>query len=150
MQVALADNDAASAAENAGLGNCLPRYSHWKLDKNSREVTRFSGSRVMVKLPYEGTATNINEIKVIFSNTGSTTWQAINNDDIVIVQPHSDEENNESEGYVAFLTDHFSHYAIVNTTPSITPPSQNTELPKLIPVLVAVAVQATYCYCYSV
>ena len=130
MQVALADNHVASAAENAELGELSSRvFSLEAIDKNSHEVTRFSGSRVMVKLPYEGTATNINEIKVIFSNTGSTTWQAINNDDIVIVQPHSDEEGVESEGYVAFLTDHFSHYAIVNNTPSITPPSQNNGTP---------------------
>jgi len=127
MQVALSDNDVASAAENANLGELASQvFSLEMMDKNSREVTRF-GSRVLVKLPYEGTATNADEIKVIFSSGENADWQAINSNDIVVVQPHSDETGNE--GYVAFLTDHFSDYAIVNKSRNTTPPSQDTGTP---------------------
>jgi len=125
MQVALADNDVALAAEKANLGELASQvFSLEMMDKNSHEVTRFSGSRVLVKLPYEGTATNADEIEVIFSSGENAAWQAIDSNDIVVVQPHSDETG--SEGYVAFLTDHFSDYAIVNKSRNTTPPPQNT------------------------
>ena len=129
MQVALADDPVVSAAANAGLGELASQvFSLEATNRNNREVTHFSGSRVLVKLPYEGAATSADEIKVIYSSSG-VAWQAINSDDIVVVQPHSDEVGSESEGYVAFLSDHFSDYAIVNNARSTTPPPQSGGAP---------------------
>ncbi len=129
IQVALADDVVATTAAKTELGELASNvFSLEASDKNSNEVTHFSGSRILIKLPYEGTAISVDEIKVIFSTNGSD-WQAINSDDIIAVQPHFDEVGTESEGYVAFLTDHFSDYAIVNKTRSTTPPPNNNETP---------------------
>ncbi|NOZ52823.1 MAG: cytochrome C [Gammaproteobacteria bacterium] len=128
MQVALADSGVVSTATNTGLGELSSQvFSLEAVDKNSNEVVRFSGSRVLVKLPYEGTNTSVDAIKVVFS-TDSNNWSAINQEDIVIIEPHSDEVGAESEGYVAFMTDHFSDYAIVNSDASVTPPQQSGDV----------------------
>ncbi len=130
MQVALADSAVVTTARNAGLGELSSHvFSLEMLDKNSQKVNHFFGSQVLVKLPYEGTATSSNEINVIFSSNGAR-WQVIDSEDIVVVMPHSYEVGEESEGYVAFFSDHFSDYAIVNNVRSATPSLPSSGKPE--------------------
>jgi hypothetical protein len=74
--------------------------------------------RVLVKLPYQGSNVNLDQVKVVFTTDGSN-WTAINANDVVTIQPHSDEAGAESKGFVAFWTDHFSDYAVVDSTISV-------------------------------
>ena len=128
MQVALSDSSVVSAAANTAFGELASEvFSLEATDKNSYEVAHFSGARVLVKLPYEGAGESADEIDVIVSTNGAD-WQAIDRDDIALVQPHDDETGAGSEGYVAFWTDHFSDYAVVDKLRA-TPPPQSTGAP---------------------
>ena len=123
MEVALAESQIASSAADSGLGELSSQvFSIKAIDKNSHEVNSFAGNQVVVKLPYEGTASSVNEIKVIYSKNGND-WTPIASEKIILIQAHSDEIGVEAEGYITFQTDHFSHYAIVNNTPATTAPA---------------------------
>jgi hypothetical protein len=116
MQVALSASAVVATIDAAGLGGLVSEvFSLQATDSNSNEVTYFSGNRILVKLPYQGSNVNPDQVKVIFTADGSN-WTAINTDDVVTIQPHSDVAGAESKGFIAFWTDHFSDYAVVDST----------------------------------
>ena len=130
MSVALAESDIALAAANAGFGELSSQvFSIRAIDKTSRKVAGFSGNPILVKLPYEGRANNLDEIKVIHSTNG-TDWTEVVASKVQVLKAHSDEVGAESIGYVAFLTDHLSHYAIVNNSSLITARGIDTGAPQ--------------------
>jgi hypothetical protein len=112
MQVAFADTTASTAAAATGMGGLVSRvFSLEALKSNGDEVTYFS-TRVLVKLPYEGSNANRAEVNVITSTDGGASWTAIDGADIAMLVPPSD----AASGYVAFWTNHFSDYAVVDST----------------------------------
>lgn len=116
VQVRLSSLDVLASVDDENLGELTSDvYSLQLTDSNSNEVTYFSGTRVLVKMPYKGGNTNTDEVKVVFSTDG-TSWTEINTDDIVMVQPHSEVDGEESVGMIAFWADHFSDYAIVDNS----------------------------------
>lgn len=120
LQVALAGEAVKTGANEAGLGGLVAEvFSLEARDKNAAPVNNFAGNRILVKLPYTGSNTNTDEIKVIYSSDGKN-WSAVNSDDIVLLQPQSEETN----GYIAFWVEHFSHYTVVDKTVA-TEASQN-------------------------
>ena len=120
MQVVLAGIDVVAAATDAGLGGLVSEvFSLQATDRNGNKVSGFSGNRVLVKLPYNGSNTDLEQVKVIHSTDGST-WTAISRDDVVTLQPYSNEAGMGREGYVAFWADHFSDYAVVDSSRIVT------------------------------
>ena len=116
VQVSLSSLDVMAGISDAGLGGLVSdSYSLQITDSNANPVSNFSGARVLVKLPYKGSNTNLDEVKVIFTTDG-INWSELNADDIMLLKPHSDVEGEESEGMIAFWTDHFSDYAIVDSS----------------------------------
>ncbi len=114
MRVAFSDNAASAAA--TGLGGLTSKvFSLKALDSSGGEIRNFV-TRVLVKLPYEGVNSNRDEVKVITSING-VDWTVVDEDDIAMLVPQSDLAN----GYVAFWTDHFSDYAVVDSTISSAP-----------------------------
>lgn len=117
MQVAFADTTVSAAAAATGMGGLVSRvFSLEALDSNGAEVSNFV-TRVLVKLPYEGTSSNLAEVKVITSTNG-VDWTAVDEADIAMLVPQSD----AASGYVAFWTNHFSDYAVVDSTVSVASP----------------------------
>ncbi len=116
MEIAFADSAISDTAAATDLGGLVSRvFSLEALDSNGGEVTNFV-TRVLVKLPYEGTNTNRDEVNVITSTNG-VDWTAVDGDDIAMLVP----QTNEANGYIAFWTDHFSDYAVVDSTVSAAP-----------------------------
>jgi len=74
-------------------------------------VSSFNGAQVVVKLPYDRTNTNLEQIKIITSSDG-TTWSAIDASQIIALKAQSELEN----GYIIFTTTHFSYYAVADST----------------------------------
>ena len=115
-QIALSNLDVLATITDADLGGLVSdAYSLQVTDSNSNQVTNFSTNRLLVKMPYAGSNTNVDEVKVIFSTDG-TSWTEMNSDDIVLLQAHSDVAGAESVGMVVFWTDHLSDYAVVDST----------------------------------
>ena len=73
-------------------------------------VPSFSPTQMLVKLPYNGSNSNHDEINIITSPDG-TAWTEVPSDQIRIIRPQTETAN----GYVVFLTDHFSNYAVTDS-----------------------------------
>ncbi len=117
VQVSLSNLDVLASVDDADLGGLTSDvYSLQVTDSNSNEVTNFSNNRMLVKMPYKGSNTRLDEVKVIFSTDSGVSWSEISVDDIALIQPHSEVEGEESEGMIVFWTDHFSDYAIVDSS----------------------------------
>jgi len=113
-QIGLSPLDVMAGISDTGLGGLVSdSFSLEITDSNGNPVSNFSGARVLVKLPYKGSNTNPDEVKVIFTTDG-INWTEVDTDNIVLLKPHSEVEGEESEGMIAFWTDHFSDYAIVD------------------------------------
>ncbi len=111
IEVALADGGVTSSAAGAGLGGMVSGlYSLRMLDASAAEVSSFAGTQVLVKLPYGRTNTDLDQIRIITSSDGSN-WMVVDPSQIVALQPQSD----LADGYIVFMTDHFSYYAIADS-----------------------------------
>ena len=112
MRLAIADADIAANAAGAGMGGMVSGvFSLEAIDPTGALVSSFNGEQVLVKLPYNGSNTNPEEIKVITSSDG-TAWTTLASDMIKIIRP----QTASASGYVVFLTDHFSNYALADST----------------------------------
>jgi len=111
MQVALADDDVAVAVAGAGMGGMVSEvFSLEAIDPTGTLVPSFSPTQMLVKLPYNGSNSNPDEINIITSPDG-TAWTEVPSDQIRIIRPQTETAN----GYVVFLTDHFSNYAVTDS-----------------------------------
>ncbi|MFW5443644.1 MAG: cytochrome C [Methylococcaceae bacterium] len=109
------DGSSASSSnlDSAGLGTVTSKIvSLVTQDANKQEVSQFS-SDVLVKIPYTGSATSINDIQVANSQDG-TNW-SIFDGQIIALNPHTE----LSDGYVIFATSHFTEFAIIDKSNSI-------------------------------
>ncbi|NOR51155.1 MAG: hypothetical protein GQ470_00910, partial [Gammaproteobacteria bacterium] len=112
MQVALAEEGVTTSAAGAGFGGLVSElFSLKALDASGAEVSSFSGSQVLVKLPYGHANANLEQVKIITSSDG-TNWTTLDQTQIVALQAQSD----SADGYVTFLTGHFSYYAVIDTS----------------------------------
>ena len=110
MQVAIAARAVTDSAAGAGFGGLAsPAFGLEASDKGGRPVSSFAATPLILKLPYDGSSTDPDKVRVITSSDGSG-WSAIDKAKIVHVQPRSIDGN----GYVAFQTDHFSYFAVAD------------------------------------
>lgn len=112
MQVALADDDVVADAAAAGMGGIVSKvFSLEAIDPTGAPVASFSPRQMLVKLPYNGSSSDPDEINIITASDGAA-WTEVASDQIRIIRPQTTTAN----GYVVFLTDHFSNYAVTDTT----------------------------------
>ncbi|HFD32587.1 MAG TPA: cytochrome C [Gammaproteobacteria bacterium] len=112
MHIAIASDDVISKAGSAGLGALFSSViSLEAIDINGSKLSSFAGTRLLVKIPYTGSNTNLDEVKVITSGDGEN-WAEIDASDISILRPQTKDE----DGFVMFWTGHFSYYAVANST----------------------------------
>ena len=108
FRIALADNDAVNAAANAGFGGLnAPVFTLQATDTNGDDVSSFGNANVLVKLPYTGSETSVENIRLITSADGKT-WSGVDAASILLLNPQTDSE----DGYLAFNTSHFSYYTV--------------------------------------
>ncbi len=62
---------------------------------------------MLVKLPYTGSETSVEKIKLITSADGKN-WSSVDAANILLLNPQTDSEY----GYLVFNTSHFSYYTI--------------------------------------
>jgi hypothetical protein len=120
MEVAVASDVTAAQANKAGFGGLVsPVVSLEAFDTTGTVVGHFGNTRMFVKLPYDGNSIDLAQVRVVTSADGMV-WTKVDTDNIVLVRPKS----NLADGYIAFWTDHFSYYAVADTTvEASTPPS---------------------------
>jgi len=108
FRIALADNDAVNAAANSGFGGLnAPVLSLHATDSDGAEVSNFGNANILVKLPYTGSETDVDKIKLITSADGQQ-WTNVDAANILILNPRTDSE----DGYLVFNTSHFSYYTV--------------------------------------
>ncbi|MDH5447346.1 MAG: JDVT-CTERM domain-containing protein, partial [Gammaproteobacteria bacterium] len=104
----------ASAANYAGMGGLVSDvFSLEIMDKNRKQISSFTNP-IWVKLPYKGGNANIEQVSLITSADG-TNWTRVSAENIIALQAQSE----DTMGYVAFSTTHFSYYALVDSTVSV-------------------------------
>ena len=116
LQVALADETIASAVAAANLGGLTTQGQVFSLqlsDGNGSSISSFNSS-ILVKLPYEGSQTDPAQLHVATSSNG-VDWSALPAENIVTLRA----KTADTDGYVVFSTDHFSYYALTDSTVSI-------------------------------
>ncbi len=112
MKVAIAKEASVTKADRAGFGGLVsPVVELGAFDSEGDEVSYFGGNRMLVKLPYDGSSDDLGQVRIITSADGET-WSMVDADNIVLVRP----KTNLADGYVAFWTEHFSYYAVADTT----------------------------------
>ncbi len=112
MEVAVAKEATVTKADSAGFGGLVsPVVELGAFNSEGDEVSYFGGNRMLVKLPYDGSSDDLNQVRIITSADGET-WTMVDADNIVLVRP----KTNLADGYVAFWTEHFSYYAVADTT----------------------------------
>ncbi|MCF6282756.1 MAG: hypothetical protein L3J28_11220 [Candidatus Polarisedimenticolaceae bacterium] len=112
MEIAVAKEATVTKADGAGFGGLVsPVISLEAFDIAGGEVSHFNGNRMLVKLPYDGSSDDLEQVRIITSADGET-WTMVDPDNIVLVRP----KTNLADGYVAFWTEHFSYYAVADTT----------------------------------
>jgi hypothetical protein len=125
FKIAIANNDVINAAANSGFGGLNSSVFHLQAkDTNGDEVSHFGNANVLVKLPYTGTETSVDNIKLITSTDG-TQWTGVASADILILNPQTDSE----DGYLIFNTNHFSYYTVATadeTNTSATPDDESS------------------------
>ena len=108
FRIALADNDAVNAAANAGFGGLnAPVFTLQATDTNGDDVSSFGNANVLVKLPYTGSESSVEKIRLITSADGKT-WSGVDAASILLLNPQTDSE----DGYLVFNTSHFSYYTV--------------------------------------
>jgi hypothetical protein len=108
FRIALADNDAVNAAANSGFGGLnAPVFALQATDTNGDDVSNFGNANVLVKLPYTGSETSVEKIRLITSTDGKT-WSSVDAASILLLNPQTDSE----DGYLVFNTSHFSYYTV--------------------------------------
>lgn len=116
MEIALADDNISDSASDSGHGGLKSAVFSFKVFNSAgSEVTDFPGYGLFIKIPYIGSNTNLNELKVITSSDGST-WSSIDKNAIVAVQP----KVLDRDGYIVFRTSHTSFYAVSDSTEDTT------------------------------
>jgi hypothetical protein len=121
FRIALADNDAVNAAANAGFGGLnAPVFTLQATDTNGDDVSNFGNANVLVKLPYTGSETSVEKIRLITSADGKI-WSSADAASIVLLNPQTDSE----DGYLVFNTSHFSYYSITAADETNTSASDN-------------------------
>ena len=121
FRIALADNDAVNAAANAGFGGLnAPVFTLQATDTNGDDVSNFGNANMLVKLPYTGSETSVEKIRLITSADGKT-WSGADAASIVLLNPQTDSE----DGYLVFNTSHFSYYSITAADETNTSVSDN-------------------------
>jgi len=112
MEIAVAKEATVTKADSAGFGGLVsPVVELGAFDSEGGEVSYFGGNRMLVKLPYDGSSDDLGQVRIITSADGET-WTMVDVDNIVLVRP----KTNLADGYVAFWTEHFSYYAVADTT----------------------------------
>jgi len=110
FEIALAADSSIRQLENAGQGALVsPVISLLARDHNSQAVTRFDSARLLVKLPYNGSSDDLQQLRVMTSSAAGQ-WTAIDSADVVTVQP----QTTTTDGYVVFWTEHFSDFAVTD------------------------------------
>ncbi|HHL40684.1 MAG TPA: cytochrome C [Deltaproteobacteria bacterium] len=89
---------------------------------SSTKMTSFAGKAVVVKLPYRGTNTNLDEVRIVTSSDGAT-WSAVDKSSVLAVEPAS----NGDDGYIVFLTSHLSYYGIADSNNRVSPVSTSSS-----------------------
>ncbi|MDH3973063.1 MAG: cytochrome C [Deltaproteobacteria bacterium] len=113
MEIAISDETISNSASDAGFGGLLAEvYSIDLLNSQGDDITTFNNEYIVIKLPYRGTNTNKEEVKILTSADGST-WSAIDSSQIVAIQPASELDG---PGYVLFATNHLSYYTVADST----------------------------------
>ncbi len=108
FRIALADNAVVKAAADAGFGGLNAAvFSLQASDSNGNEVSNFGNASVLVKLPYKGSETDLDKVKLITSSDGKQ-WSMVDTVNIVLLNKQTDDE----DGYLIFNTVHFSYYTI--------------------------------------
>ena len=114
MEVAVAPESTIAQANSAGFGGLVsPVISLQAFNSAGQAVSSFNGDRILVKLPYDGSSTDLDLVRIITSSDGAA-WSAVDQDDILLIRAKS----NLEEGYIAFWTGHFSLYAVANKSVS--------------------------------
>jgi len=114
FKISMANNDVINRAAKSGFGSVnAPVFSLQASDTNGDEVSNFGNANVLVKLPYTGTETNVEKIKLITSTDGQQ-WTSIDPANIVLLNPQTSTE----DGYLVFKTSHFSYYTITSADES--------------------------------
>jgi hypothetical protein len=112
MEIAVAKKATVTKADRAGFGGLVsPVVKLGAFDSEGGEVSYFGGNRMLVKLPYDGSSDDLGQVRIITSPDGEN-WTMVDADNIVLVRP----KTNLADGYVAFWTEHFSYYAVADTT----------------------------------
>lgn len=112
MEVAVAKEATVTKADGAGFGGLVsPVVELAAFNSEGDEVSYFGGNRMLVKLPYDGSSDDLDQVRIITSTDGET-WTTVDADNIVLVRP----KTNLADGYVLFWTEHFSYYAVADTT----------------------------------
>ncbi len=108
FKIELANNEVIKAASIAGFGGLNAKvFSLQASDTNGDQVTNFGNANVIVKLPYTGSQSRIEKIKLITSANG-LSWSRVDAGNILMLNPQSDSE----DGYLVFKTSHFSYYTV--------------------------------------
>ncbi len=114
LQAAIAEDTVAANAVSAELGGLETRVFSLRLMNTSAAEVMTLTSPAIIKIPYEGTHSNVDQLNVITSTDG-LTWSKIDPVDILIIRPESDQYG----GYIVFRVNHFSYYAATGNNPSI-------------------------------
>jgi hypothetical protein len=125
LQVALvADSNIVTHAEQAGYGGLTAAVFNLEAYyDNGQPLTQVNGgSRVLVKLPYQGSKTDPAEVRVIYSSNGNE-WTTVDSDDVIFIQPQTE----ENKGYVLFWTNHFSYYTVTDSSTSSSTPGETSS-----------------------
>lgn len=115
LQIDLGENDVTASAARAGQGELLAGTEVYQIQfrKPSGEVLETTFAPVLVKLPYHGSDTDVESIRVISSVDG-ISWSAVDPVDILALRAQSD----DADGYIVFRTTHFSYYATTSVAAS--------------------------------
>ncbi len=108
FKIALADKAVVNSAAAAGFGGLNTSvFSLQASDSSGNDVSNFGSASVLVKLPYKGSETSLDKIRLITSSDGEQ-WSTVDAANIVLLNKQTDEE----DGYLVFRTVHFSYYTI--------------------------------------
>ena len=121
MQVSINDAEATANAPKVGVAALVSDvFSINMIDEDGAEAVL--NNPALVKLPYVRTNENLEQVKVVTSRDG-ISWEALPSTSIAALQPQSDTAN----GYIAFWTDHFSYYAILDETLIVLPAESSSS-----------------------
>lgn len=88
---------------NAKVASAIYQFN--VIDKNNQNVTHFA-EKIYIKLPYSGTSSNIDAVKILYMSTGSNEIKTLDKANIVGVQAQTE----LSDGYIVFHTDSLGYF----------------------------------------